>query len=240
MTELQGGPLWQRIHAVLGGEIDAGLYAPGAKLPTEAELAQRFGVNRHTVRRALEALRDQARIHVRRGAGAFVTQGRVDYALGPRTRFTQALTESGHSPGRRLIRVETVLADAQDAAHLGLAPGAAIHLTESVAEADGVPLIYSRMAFPAARLANLPQALADTASITQALARCGVADYRRLWTRLVAETPGPMIARHLKMPETHAVLRTESLNVDPAGVPVEYGRSWFCSDRVQLVVGEAR
>lgn len=238
MTEIQArAPLWQRIHDTLAADIDAGRYAAGAKLPTEAELAQRFGVNRHTVRRALEGLREAARIHVRRGAGAYVTQGRVDYALGPRTRFTQTLSELGHTPSRRLIRIETLLADAQDAAHLALPAGAEVHIAESVGEADGVPLIYSRMAFPAARLPGLPRALAATGSITQGLAACGIADYRRLWTRLIAETPGPMIARHLKMPESHAVLRSESLNVDPMGAPLEYGRSWFCSDRVQLVVG---
>ena len=52
--------LWQGIHDTLAGEIGGGRYAPGAKLPTEAELAQRFGVNRHTVRRALAALAEAA------------------------------------------------------------------------------------------------------------------------------------------------------------------------------------
>ena len=46
-------PLWRTIHDSLRGDIAAGRYRPGDKLPTEAALAARFCVNRHTVRRAL-------------------------------------------------------------------------------------------------------------------------------------------------------------------------------------------
>ena len=228
--------LWQSIHDTLAGEIGTGRYAPGAKLPTEAELARRFSVNRHTVRRALAALTDAGRIHVRRGAGAFVTQTRLDYAIGPRTRFSQNLTAAGHTPERHLLRIETLAADAIERRHLQLPKGGQVHVTESISHANGVPVTYSRMTFPAARLPDLPQALREAASITVALARCGVADYQRLWTRLTAERPGAMIARHLRMPETSPVLRSESLDADAEGHPVGYGISWFCSERMQLVV----
>jgi GntR family phosphonate transport system transcriptional regulator len=227
--------LWQQIHDTLAGEI-GGRYLPGAKLPTEAELARRFAVNRHTVRRALAELAEAGRIHVRRGAGAFVTQTRLDYAIGPRTRFSQNLTAAGHTPERQLLRVETLAADATERRHLGLAEGAKVHVAESVSFADGIPITYKRMVFPAARLPALPQALRNAPSITAALAHCGIPDYQRLWTRLTAERPGAMIARHLRMPEANPVLRGESLDADAAGAPVEYGISWFCSERVQLVV----
>jgi len=236
MTPPAAATLWQGIHDTLAGEIGGGRYAPGARLPTEAELARRFGVNRHTVRRALAALAEAGRIHVRRGAGAFVTQTRLDYAIGPRTRFSRNLTATGHTPGRRLLRIETLAADATERRHLGLAEGALVHVTESISQADGVPITYSRMAFPAARLPGLPEALRAAPSITAALALCGVADYQRLWTRLTAERPGAMIARHLRMAETSPVLKSESLDIDADGHPIEYGIAWFCSERVQLVV----
>jgi GntR family phosphonate transport system transcriptional regulator len=236
MTSPAKPTLWQGIHDTLAGEIGGGRYAPGAKLPTEAALARRFGVNRHTVRRALAALTDAGRIHVRRGAGAFVTQPRLDYAIGPRTRFSQNLTAAGHTPERHLLRIETLAADAAERRHLALPKNAQVTVAESVSHADGIPVTYSRMVFPAARLPDLPQALRDAPSVTAALARCGVADYHRLWTRLTAERPGVLIARHLRMPETSPVLRSESLDADAEGRPVEYGISWFCSERVQLVV----
>lgn len=228
--------LWKGIHQTLAAEIAAGRYPAGARLPPEHALARRFGVNRHTVRRALAALSDAGQIHVRRGAGAFVTGARIDYAIGPRTRFSQNLAATGHVPARAFLRIETLPADPRERRHLDLAAGARVHVAESVSQADGVPVSYSRMAFPAEHLPGLPEALRTGTSITAALAACGVADYQRLWTRLTAERPGAMIARHLRMPETSPVLRAEALNADAAGHPVEYGVTWFCSDRVQLVV----
>ncbi|MEC8041266.1 MAG: GntR family transcriptional regulator, partial [Pseudomonadota bacterium] len=41
-------PIWKSIAATLSNEIAAGHYSPGDKLPTEAQLASRFSVNRHT------------------------------------------------------------------------------------------------------------------------------------------------------------------------------------------------
>ncbi len=229
-------PLWQQILETLGGEIDAGLYPPGAKLPTEAELSQRFGVNRHTVRRALEGLRTDGRIHVRRGSGAYVTQGRLDYAIGPRTRLSHNLSEQGRQPARTWLRIETLPAERADAKALEIEEGEAVVVTEGLGVADEVPISYARSAFPLARLPGIGELLRETGSVTRALSRLGIGDYRRLWTRLTAERPGVMIARHLKMPEAHPVLLAESLNVTTEGVPIEYGRTWFCSDRVQLVV----
>jgi len=220
-----GRSLWQGIRDALSREVAAGLYAPGTKLPTEAALARRFGVNRHTVRRALAALFEAGQIHVRRGAGAFVTQPRLDYAIGPRTRFSQNLTATGHTPARQILRIETVNADENECGKLSLTAPALVHVMESVSEANGVPVTYGRSAFPAVRLPDLPQALAEEPTITAALARVGIDDYQRLWTRLTAERPGAMIARHLRMSETSPVLRSDSLDTDADGQPICYGIS---------------
>jgi DNA-binding GntR family transcriptional regulator len=61
------------LRDALAADIAAGRHAPGERLPSEAQLAQRFGVNRHTVRRALAALAEDGLVQARRGAGVFVT-----------------------------------------------------------------------------------------------------------------------------------------------------------------------
>ena len=66
-------PLWQAIADTLRAEITLGHYPPGDRLPSEAALATRFGVNRHTVRHALAQLADAGLVHARRGAGVFAT-----------------------------------------------------------------------------------------------------------------------------------------------------------------------
>ncbi len=112
--------LWKTIATTLGGEIAQGRYRIGDKLPTEAELSLRFGVNRHTIRRALKDLADTGTVHARRGSGVFVACEPLDYAIGRRVRFSQNLAASGRVGSSERTRCETVMADARDAQALGL------------------------------------------------------------------------------------------------------------------------
>jgi GntR family phosphonate transport system transcriptional regulator len=231
-------PLWRRIRDALEAEIREGRWPTGARLPSESALAERFGVNRHTLRRAMAALQEEGMVHVRRGAGATVTHAAVDYPLGRRTRFTASLLAAGRRPGRELLRLETLAAGRAEAEALEIERGAAVHVCEGLTRADGVPVGMARTHFPASPLPGLPEALRATGSITEALALCGVTDYTRRWTRLRASKPGALLARRLMIPETAPVLQAESLSVDPQGRPVEYGLTWFCTDRMPVFVGE--
>ena len=69
--------LWKEIHNELLNDIHAGHYAVGEKMPTEAELARRFNVNRHTVRRALGLMREDGFVFSKKGSGVFVTDVNV-------------------------------------------------------------------------------------------------------------------------------------------------------------------
>lgn len=230
--------LWREIAAALEAEIGRGHFPPGGRLPTEAELSARFGVNRHTVRHALADMAARGLVHPRRGAGVFVTGRAADYPLGRRVRFHQAVTAAGMTPSRQLTRIETRPADAEEAAQLQIATGEAVHVVEGVSLADGQPLALFRSVFPAAFLPDLPQAMAASGSITAALAACGVADYTRHGTRITAKAAKPVQALALQIREGDPVLRSVAVNVDGAGRPVEYGITWFAGDRVTLTVGE--
>lgn len=228
--------LWREIAETLEVEIARGHAAAGARLPTEAELAARFGVNRHTVRHALADLAARGVVHARRGAGVFVTAPPVDYPLGRRVRFHQAVEAQGQVPSREITRLETRPADAVEAGLLGIAPGQLLHVVEGVSSADGQPLAVFRSLFPG-WLEGLPDALRAGASITAALAACGVSDYTRLSTRLTAKVAKPMLALRLRVAEGAPILRSEAVNVDGAGRAVECGTTWFAGDRVTLTVG---
>ncbi|MET4102206.1 GntR family phosphonate transport system transcriptional regulator [Roseovarius sp. MBR-78] len=236
MTRDKPDALWRAIHDSLHADIAAGRYAPGDKLPTEAALAARFAVNRHTVRRALGALADAGTIRTRRGAGAFVAHRPTDYPLGRRVRFHQNLRAAGRLPARDILAIETRAADADEARALGLAPGAKVHVCDGLSRADGVPVALFRSSFPATRLPALPEALTRLHSITAALRAAGVADYTRASTRLTATLADPTQALHLELTPGAPLLRTLSINIDAEGHPVEYGRTWFAGDRITLTL----
>jgi len=240
MTATKRTPVWRSIHDSLLGDISGRRYRPGDKLPTEAELARRFGVNRHTVRRALAALAEAGIVHARRGAGVFVTYEPTEYPIGRRVRFHQNLRAAGQLPAKEILSLETRAAGTDEAAALDLPAGTAVHIYGGLSLADDMPIALFRSVFPAARFPALPDALRRRRSVTEALREQGVADYTRAWTRLNAKRASATQALHLRIAEGAPLLRTISLNIDADHRPVEYGRTWFSGDRVTLTVADSQ
>jgi GntR family transcriptional regulator, phosphonate transport system regulatory protein len=229
-------PIWRSIAATLTQEIAAGGYAPGAKLPTESQLAARFGVNRHTVRRATGALAEAGTVQPRRGAGVFVASLPTDYPLGRRVRFHQNVLESGRSPSRQFLLFQTRNASSTEVDALDILPGQMVNVVEGLSLIDGLPVALFRSVFPADRLPALLPAITRLQSITAALAEVGVADYTRASTRLTAKLADSVQAAHLRLAPGAPLLRSVTVNVDSAGVPVEFGTAWFAGDRITLTV----
>jgi GntR family phosphonate transport system transcriptional regulator len=236
LARRDGVALWRQIQQAIEREIAAGSHKPGARLPTEAELATRFAVNRHTVRRAMEELEGRGLVRIEQGRGSFVAEDVVDYRLGPRTRFSENIRRQNREPEGRLLRVAEIAADAALAESLGIRRGRTVILAERLALADGRPVVLGTHHFPASRFPQLPALLAADPSISAALAACGVPDYRRLVTRITARLPTPEEAALLQQSRARPILVTEAVNTDPSGavVDVTYGR--YAAGRVQLVV----
>lgn len=229
-------PIWLAIATELRGDLSEGRYAPGTKLPTEAELAERFGVNRHTVRHALSHLVEEGLIRTRRGAGAFVTSLPTDYPIGKRVRFHENLTAAGRRPEKRILQIEERAATPGEARALKVEPGASLCAYHGLSLADDQPIALFESLFPLARLPGISGALASTTGVTEALGQVGVADFTRASTRLTAVLASATQALHLQLREGDPLLRSTGINVDPSGQPVEYGRTYFAGDRVSLTV----
>lgn len=228
--------VWRSIRDGLHAEIAQGQYRPGDRLPIEAALALRFGVNRHTVRRALADLASAGTVHARRGSGVFVASRPTDYPLGRRVRFHQNVLDSGRAPSRRITRMETRPASVIEAEALRLSPGAVVHLIEGVSLVDDLPIASFRSVFPASRFPGLLAAMVGQTSVTAALLACGLADYTRAETRITALLADALLALTLQLAQGAPLLRSVAVNVDAGGQPVEFGTTWFAGDRLTLTV----
>jgi GntR family transcriptional regulator, phosphonate transport system regulatory protein len=231
----EGIALWRQIAGQLQQAIGNGGYTPGARLPTEAELSQHFRVNRHTVRRALEELTRAGLVRVEQGRGSFVAEDVIEYAVEPRTRFSEWIRKHNKEPSGRVLQLKETAATAHVAAGLGIRAGARIVLMERLGFADGRPVSLATHHFPAVRFRGLLEALRGSTSITAALKSVGVEDYLRQTSRVSARLPSPEEAALLGMPRNRPVLVCENTNVDRAGAVVEYGVGLYPTPRVQIV-----
>lgn len=210
------------------------LYKAGDALPPEHELAERFGVNRHTLRRAVEELISKGILDRRHGKGTFVLDGPADYVLGSSTRFTETFESLGKTASNRILRKLVVPARGGVATRLRLAENDPVVWIESLRLADDriicvISHFLPQQAFP--ELLNEYQG----GSLHKHLAdRYGL----KLWrieSLISGALPQGDDASLLGMPQNHPVLRVKSVNVSERdGTPLEYALTRFRADRIQL------
>lgn len=229
-------PIWQAIADALRSDVAEGRYAQGDKLPTESALAERFGVNRHTVRHGISALVEEGLVRTRRGSGAFVAATPTDYPIGSRVRFHENVIAAGRRPEKRVLDVEERAATEGEAQALQIATGDPICAYHGLSLADGQPVALFESMFPLSRTPGIADALKEVSGVTEALRAAGVEDYTRASTRLTAVRATATQALHLLVSEGDPLLRSTSLNVNDEGHPVEFGRTWWAGDRVTLTM----
>ena len=231
-----GVSVWRQIADAIEADIAACRYPPSSQLPTEAVLSARFGVNRHTVRRALATLTAKGAVRSARGLGTFVEARPILYPIASRTRFSEIVARGGRDPGGLLVAAETVPADAAAAAALGIAEGAPVLCLTTLRSADGVPISFARSHFPLPRFAGLDTALTAGTTLSDALGRFGAADYRRAVTRITGRLALADEAAALELAPGRMVMVVDSVNVDGGSRSIQQTRSVFAADRVEFLV----
>jgi len=230
-----GEPLYLQIARSLRAEISEHR-APGDQIDSEGRLAERFNVNRHTLRRAIDELVREGLIERRRGVGLFVLETVFDYPLHAETRLTANLAHMGVRGDRRFVRKYLSLAPAPVAEKLELAPGSQVTCLESFIEVekrsfslathylvyDGLEKVYEEF-----NDGSLHGFIANTYEIA----------LKRVWSTIHGGLPTPGDATLLRIPPSLPILTVSSLNLEAdTDRPIEYVESRFRSDRIELSV----
>jgi GntR family phosphonate transport system transcriptional regulator len=243
MLNDDGVTRWRQIGAALTAEIEQGTLAADRRLPSSTALAARFGVNRHTVLRAIAHLQAQGLVRIERGRGAYAVVNPLQYRIGARQWFEQNLLESQLSPTRRVIAVVEMTASDDVARELAIAAGDPIARVALLGEADGQPVNFNHHHFPLARLPAIGDvfrafgsAPTDKLSFSAIFRGFGVPDWRRRSVRIRSRPPTDQEVRHLKMAPSDHVLVTDVTSVDGAGVPLVHASTSFCASRVELTL----
>ncbi|MEO1199765.1 MAG: phosphonate metabolism transcriptional regulator PhnF, partial [Pseudomonadota bacterium] len=193
-----GVALWLQIKEQLQSQILSGTIRPGTRLPPEPDLADQFGVNRHTVRRAIRALSDDGLVRAEQGRGTFVQEHGIDYLIGARTRFSENITRAHRDPRAELLASRDAPPDEVVAIGLGMAKSDLCLVMETRHFADGAPLSIATNYFPRSRFPDLEHHFLEHHSITAALRAVGIADYLRHVSRITARMPDEREAGHLR------------------------------------------
>ena len=226
--------IFHQIADRLAADIAAGVVA-GDRLPAEPELAARFGVNRHTLRHAVDLLAGRGLVERRRGLGTFVLDPPVPYRLHGQARFSDNLAAAGRSRESRLVESGCRPVPAAVAGALRLRVGNTAWCLVTLRAVEGRPMSLITHWLPLAPFPDLASAYRGGSLHELLMRRYGVA-IRRRSTAISAQLPGALDARRLQMALSNPVLRLRTVNVDGDGLPIEYAESSIRGDRLELLI----
>ena len=229
-------PLHHQVYLDLRSAIESGEWSAGERLPSERELAKRYGCSLITVRRALGELAREQRVERTRGRGTTVLSQPIDRDFAGSLSFAEEMRRRGHEPNTRVVTSRLEDAGEQVAAALDLPLGAPVVYLERVRMADDVPLLLEQVHLSADRFPGLIGFDLEHNSLYDLLAdRFGV----RVVRSREAIEPAVLRTREARLlglrPRTPALL-VEGISYDAAGMPVEVARSYVAGDRTRYFI----
>ena len=209
--------------------ICEGEFAGDTALPTERALAEKYGVSRLTVRKALSDLEREGLLVRRRGAGTFI-------APRPTTptsmfSFTENIMKNGQEPRSVWLTKETGIVTPDESMLLGLAPEGRIHRLKRVRYALDTAVGVETTLVP--RYPGKGD-LEVAESLEEGLKACGMTPVRAL-QRLRAVTLPPAEAEILSVGIGIPGLYIERRSFLEDGRTAELTRAWYRGDMSDLM-----
>jgi GntR family transcriptional regulator len=233
----KGLPKGEQLREIMSDLIAS--LEPGAPLPSERELAERYGIARMTVRTEVDRLVADGLVYRIHGRGTFVAAPRVTQAM-TLSSFTEDMSERGLVPGSRILACHVVLATSAVAGRLELADGVRVIRIHRVRTADGEPMAVEEAFLPADRFAGLDQADLEHGSLFELLENQWGAQLATGEQRVVAISFDATQAHLLGVEPGDPGLLFHTTGRDGANAPVYTAWTWYRGDRYEIRLSQVR
>jgi len=148
-------PLYRQIKGLITRGLQEAQWKPGEPIPSESELAQRFGVSQGTVRKAIDELAAENLLVRRQGRGTFVATHHEERS---QFRFLRLRRDDGADPGpmdSRILECRRVRAPQDVARALGLRAGETVVSIRRLLSFEGRPTVLDDIWLPGALFRGL-------------------------------------------------------------------------------------
>ena len=223
----ENSPIFMQLREVVRGRITTGEYAPGVAIPSENVLAQTYGINRLTVRSALDGLVKEGLLKRVQGKGVFVVGKRIE--RNSLTGFHKAIEGGLSNPGVKILERKRRQAGAFYAHELEISPDDDIIYIKRLCFADGKPISLEHVYVPFELFPNLLDVDFEVFSLQEIYGFYGSAP-ERAWQTLDIVSAEPKLARMFGLGEDRDVLLFTCYTYRPDGRMIEFMQSYNRSD----------
>ena len=238
--EAQGQePLYKQVEKRIFQCLAAGEWRPGERIPTEPQLAERFGVAVFTIRAGISELVAAGILVRRQGKGTFVAR----HGRQLRYQFTHVFTDAGVrvSPERELISLGRASATDEVAEVLDLAPARrSVVAIECRLHLDSRPIALMDIWLPSHLFSGLTaRAIRESDENLYSVYQesCGI-NVIRIEERVHAVKAGARAARALRLDAQDPVLRIDRIAYTYNDLPVEFRRRIHIASGFHYQFGE--
>jgi GntR family transcriptional regulator len=233
-------PLYAQVETALAASISEGDLAPGMQLPPEADLMERFGVSRITVRRAIQNLASRGLVEIRRGRGTFATEPKLTHELSALSGFGEDMEALGRNATARVVSKQLDTADRTVARELALSVGSLVVRIERVRLGDGVPISFDVTWLPF----EIGQPILSDNLEAEPIFRLLEDKYKvplmEAEYRLEAVAAEPAVAQALDVPAASPIFLIERTSYTTGNRPIDYERLHYRGDLVKFRTRLAR
>ncbi|WP_301102323.1 GntR family transcriptional regulator [Propionivibrio sp.] len=221
-------PLYQQIRELITKSLESGEWGPGDIIPSESELAERFGVSQGTVRKAIDEMAAENLLVRRQGKGTF-----VDTHEDPRSyfRFLRLASNEGDLLALKSVPLECWRAKAgTDVARtLALEPGASIIILRRLLQNENEPAVFDEIYLPGELFSDLTLDILKSSemSLYSLFESRYAVRMIRADERLRAVSADRVSAELLQVAEGSPLLLVERITFTYGNKPVEWRRGFY-------------
>ncbi len=140
-------PIYIQLREVVRAKIEDGEFSPGTAIPSEHELMSTYGINRTTVRNAIDGLVSEGLLKRVKGKGVYVITP-IERDLEVLGGFTQTMTEKNVSSKKKIIHKERRLAGKKYASIFNITEDDYIYFIKRLDYANDEPIAIQEIFIP--------------------------------------------------------------------------------------------
>lgn len=228
-------PLYLQLREVVRTKIEEGEFLPGTAIQSENELAEQYGINRLTVRNAIDALVGEGLLRRVQGKGVYVLGQKMERDLETLGGFTQTMREKNARPSTKILVKARRSAGSKFSHIFGIPADAEIYYIKRLCFADNEPISIEEILIPCDIVPKLEGIDLSVFSVYEVYDFYGIRLNQAFQTLDLVEIE-PNDARMLNIEHGRSVLLFTCTSYDESDRVIEYSRSYTRGDKSSYIV----
>jgi GntR family transcriptional regulator len=233
-------PLYYQLAEQIREQIQTGELEPGAQLPSERELSERFEISRMTVRQAVGYLVQQGMLVAQKGIGTFVADPKLTYDALHLLGFTEEVMRQGGTATSRVLEQAVVPPPVGVASRLDLKPDETTVRIVRLRLSENTPLLLETIFVPTLLCPGLEHENLATQSLYAILEQQYGLHLKRARQIVEATTANHYESELFGIEPGMAMILLEGVTYDHQERPVEFFKAIYRGDRFKFELESQR